>query len=78
MRLLSTKEIAVIWGISARRVAVLCSEGRIPGAQRVGASWGVPEDAVKPDDARIKSGRYVKAKKEASDDGNTNYSNFQN
>lgn len=71
MRLLSTKEISTVWGISARRVAVLCSEGRIPGAQRVGTSWGVPEDAVKPDDARIKSGKYMKSKKEAKGDGYT-------
>lgn len=68
--LLSTIQIAQIWGISSRRVAVLCSEGRIPGAQRVGASWGVPEDAEKPADARVKSGRYIKLKKEeANTDG---------
>jgi len=58
--LLSTKEISKIWGISARRVAILCAEGRIPGAQQVGANWGIPEDAEKPSDARIKSGKYIK------------------
>jgi hypothetical protein len=62
--LLSTKEIAKIWGISARRVAILCGEGRIPGAQRVGANWGVPENAEKPADARIKSGKYIKGRED--------------
>lgn len=60
--LLSTKQLSQKWGISSRRIALLCSEGRIPGAQRVGASWGVPEDAEKPADARIKSGRYINPK----------------
>lgn len=63
-KLLSTKEIARKWGISSRRVALLCSEGRIAGAQRVGASWGVPESAAKPVDARIKSRKYIKTKTE--------------
>jgi hypothetical protein len=63
MLLLSTKETADRWGISSRRIALLCSEGRIPGAQRVGASWGIPEDAQKPTDARIKSGKYIDQKK---------------
>jgi hypothetical protein len=58
--LLSTTEISKIWGISARRVAILCAEGRIPGAQRVGANWGVPENSEKPYDARVKSGKYIK------------------
>lgn len=63
-KLLSTKEIAQRWGISSRRIALLCSEGRIAGAQRVGASWGVPESVGKPADARIKSGKYIKSKTE--------------
>ncbi|MDR3295916.1 MAG: DNA-binding protein [Clostridiales Family XIII bacterium] len=53
----------VIPRISSRRIALLCSEGRIPGAQRVGASWGIPEGAEKPPDARIKSGKYINPKK---------------
>lgn len=61
-KLLSTKEIAQKWSISSRRIALLCSEGRIVGAQRVGASWGIPESAEKPVDARIKSGKYIKTK----------------
>lgn len=61
MNLLSAKQAGEKWGISARRVAILCSGGRIEGAQMVGNSWVVPADAVKPVDARIKSGNYIKS-----------------
>lgn len=32
MEYLTTSEIAKIWGITARRVQILCKEGRIEGA----------------------------------------------
>lgn len=54
MELLSAKSVATKWGISQRRVIVLCSEGRIPNAQIVGNSWVIPKNAVKPSDARKK------------------------
>ena len=60
MKYLSTFEAAEKWGISHRRVNVLCNEGRITGAQRAGSRWIIPENAEKPADARIKSGKYVK------------------
>lgn len=60
MRYLSIKQTAEKWGISTRRIQVLCGENRIPGAMRVGYSWAIPEDAQKPADGRIKSGKYVK------------------
>ncbi len=50
------------WGISVRRAQVLCSEGRIEGAFRLGRAWIIPKGAQKPADSRIKSGRYIKAK----------------
>ena len=43
------------WGISDRRIRVLCSEGKIPGAFREGRNWKIPADAEKPADARFKS-----------------------
>lgn len=60
MRYLTTTQIAEIWGISARRAAILCENGRVPGAQRAGRNWIIPENAEKPSDARIKSGKYIK------------------
>ena len=64
MKYLSTFEAAEKWGISHRRVSILCSQNRIPGAQRAGSRWIIPEDAEKPADARIKSGKYIKEKKQ--------------
>lgn len=55
MELKSTKEAALEWDISQRRVIVLCSEGRIPGAQLVGNSWVIPKDTKKPHDARVQN-----------------------
>ncbi|ATW26674.1 helix-turn-helix domain-containing protein [Candidatus Formimonas warabiya] len=68
MELMSAKQAAKIWGISPRRVAILCSEGRIPDAQMVGRSWVIPANAEKPADARVKSKRYIK-RKEANGSG---------
>lgn len=62
MKYLSTSEVAEKWGLSRRRVAILCKEERIKGAQRAGSTWIIPEDATKPVDARIKSGKYMKSK----------------
>ena len=60
MEYLSIRETAKKWGLSPRRVQVLCATDRIPGAFRVGNVWAIPVDAEKPNDARIKTGQYVK------------------
>ncbi len=57
MDLISTKDAAAKWDITQRRVIVLCSEGRIPGAQIVGNSWVIPKRAKKPIDARTKEAK---------------------
>lgn len=64
MKYLSTTQAAELWGLSARRVALLCEQGRIEGVQKSGSRWIIPENAKKPDDARIKSGKYIKSQKE--------------
>ena len=64
MRYLSTFEVAEKWGLSPCRVGIFCNENRIPGAQRAGSRWIIPEDVEKPADARIKSGKYIKNKTE--------------
>ena len=63
---LSLKETAAKWGISDRRINTLCLENRITGAFKVGNSWAVPANAEKPNDERIKSGKYI-VKKEKED-----------
>lgn len=62
MEFLSIRQIAEKWGISKRRVQILCSQNRIPGAIKVDTSWVIPSNAIKPDDKRIKSGKYRKNK----------------
>ena len=52
MNYMSAKEAADKWGISQRRVAVLCSEKRVSDAMMVGNMWIIPTDAEKPVDAR--------------------------
>lgn len=52
---MSVKQAAERWNLSDRRVRVLCSEGRIPGAYQEGRGWNIPIDAVKPADGRFKS-----------------------
>lgn len=60
-RLLTTTEMAERWGISARRIAVLCGEDRITGAIKKGKTWLIPEDSEKPQDARTKQHRRLRA-----------------
>lgn len=56
----SIRQISQKWGISVRRIQVLCVENRIPCAVKIGYSWAIPADVEKPKDARVKSGRYIK------------------
>ena len=63
MEFMSAREAANKWGISQRRVAVLCSEQRIAEATMVGNMWIIPSTAEKPIDAR--STRYNKTKGKA-------------
>lgn len=52
MEYISAREAADKWGISQRRVAILCSEQRIEKAAMIGNMWIIPADAQKPADAR--------------------------
>lgn len=52
---MTAKQAAEKWGLSDRRVRILCAEGKIPGAFQEGRSWKIPVDAVKPADGRFKS-----------------------
>lgn len=62
MEYISIKQASEKWGITKRRIQVLCAEGRIEGATKIGSFWAIPSEAVKPSDMRIKSGKYVKEK----------------
>lgn len=45
---LTAEKMAINWGVSIRRVQILCREGRITGATKHGNVWFIPEDATKP------------------------------
>ena len=52
MNYIKVSEVAAKWGISARRVRLLCEQGRIAGVERKGNLYMIPEDAEQPVDAR--------------------------
>lgn len=49
---ISAAEAAKKWGISVRRVRMLCAEGKVPGAYAEGIVWRIPADAPRPVDGR--------------------------
>lgn len=52
---ITAKQAAEKWGISDRRVRILCSQGKISGAYQQGRAWKIPYDATKPSDVRYKN-----------------------
>lgn len=53
MEYMTTKDAVKKWNISERRIRQLLADGRIEGAVKVGNSWNIPIDALKPVDKRI-------------------------
>ena len=68
MEYMNVNEAAKKWGISSRRVHTLCAEERIEGVARLGSVWLIPKESLKPQDARVKSGKYIQDRK--NDGGN--------
>lgn len=52
MEYMKISKAAEKWGISTRRIRVLCSEGKVPGVIRKGNLYMIPENAPKPLDGR--------------------------
>ncbi len=52
---MTTKQASEKWGISDRRIRILCSEGKIDGAELIGKTWYLPDNATRPLDGRIKT-----------------------
>jgi hypothetical protein len=61
----SGEQFAMEWKISKRTINDLCNKGKIPGAIKEGRKWLIPDDAVRPADMRVSSGKYAK-KREAN------------
>lgn len=51
---MTVKQASEKWGISDRRVRILCADGKIAGAYQEGRGWKIPVDAKKPADGRYK------------------------
>lgn len=60
MKYLKVSEAAEKWKISARRVRVLCAEGRIDGVIKKGNLYMIPENAVRPVDGRYRTPAIIK------------------
>ena len=61
MSYINAKEAAEKWNICVRGVQILCKQGKIRGAERLGNIWAIPKDAEKPLDGRT---RKVKIQKQ--------------
>jgi len=55
--LMTTNEAAEIWGITTRRVQILCEKGQVNGAVMMGRTWIIPRSTVKPIDGRTKAAK---------------------
>lgn len=64
---ISIAEAAKKWGITRRRVQVLCAQGRIPGLTKFGKAWAIPKNAEKPVDRRKNKVANKVAEVDASD-----------
>lgn len=58
IKYLPVREAGEKWGVSGRRVAMYCAQGRMDGALKKGNLWLVPNTAEKPPDARQKKGTH--------------------
>lgn len=54
------KQLAAEWGLTERNINYLCKNGKIKGAVKIGKSWQIPDDAKKPADGRMSSGKYIR------------------
>ena len=52
MEYISVQQAAENWGITDRRVRILCDQGKIDGVIKKGSSYKIPNNAIKPSDGR--------------------------
>ena len=51
----TARELSVLWGVTVRMISHYCSNGEIPGAEKLGNMWVIPKNAKKPVDKRYKT-----------------------
>jgi len=59
---MTAKEASELWGLTPRRVQILCDVGKVNGAQRLGNMWVIPKGTLKPIDGRTKAAKHNKNK----------------
>ena len=59
MNYIKVSQAAKKWGISSRRVRLLCSENKIEGVKRQGNLYMIPDNAPKPVDGRKHKGKSI-------------------
>ncbi|MDR2487721.1 MAG: Fic family protein [Clostridiales Family XIII bacterium] len=59
MDYMTVKQAAQAWGISDRRVRLLCAQGKIDGIIRKGRSYLIPANTLKPIDRRSLRGKDI-------------------
>ncbi len=59
MNYISVRQTAEKWGLSDRRVRLLCEQGKIEGMIREGRSYRIPANAIRPLDGRIARGKII-------------------
>ncbi len=60
--LMTPKKAAELWGITARRVQILCNQGLVEGAIKMDRTWIIPKDSSKPVDGRTKAAKHSKSR----------------
>ena len=56
-QLMTASEAAGLWGITPRRVQVLCDKGKVRGAVKMGRTWIIPRGTPKPIDGRTREAK---------------------
>ena len=59
MNYIKVSQAAEKWGLSTRRVRLLCAENRIEGVIKRGKLYMIPENAPKPVDGRTRKGIHI-------------------
>lgn len=70
MEYMTIKQAAEKWGLSIRRTQVLCEQKKVEGATKFSNVWAIPQDAERPRDGRLKTGKYVDWRKEKNGEKN--------
>ena len=55
---LTIKEVAAKWNLTPRRIQKMCADGDIPEAIKFGNAWAIPDSVKRPEDGRVKTGKY--------------------